>query len=429
MLDSVNIETQVKRVGRMIAPYDVSNLIRPNFKAGNIEETTREDRVLENTLKIISSPKLLYDIPALPYYYQAPGSPGRLWSRPEADRETFRPAWSELDNPAMIDDWAKNSGYEDLSDVYAEVPLKTVLSVLNPVQKVEHYIRNRTHEGKVRINQILEVMRGYQISQMLAEESYKTGMELIKRHLPEFVPTEPSVVIGDPSFIMAKRENGEYFGKVEGVHVLIIRTPPNPFLKIENYKITDNAGSLVPVIGAHELIHQKHAEVTNGQLGFNPRLGSPLTVEYMRTHTIGEINSLQKEEAVKMGLPVKKAFGEEFGLDVALAEGIATAAELFIDFAEARRLMRLGMRDEAKMFIDAGKTRRGYLREARNIADGLHYAVGTEEIVESLFNTMKISELGNFLAKVDMSKAGNIRYGTPAFDEILKDPKKLPIKE
>lgn len=429
MLESINvIETRPIARALKIIPYDVSGLIRPGQAKTPKETMSKEQKTLETALNIISDPYKLYDVPPLPYSYASPESPARTYPRSNLDKSFFRPVWSEVKDPRALDTWALESGFENLKDIYEGLPAKTVIEALNPVSKVVQELSFRVNEGKIRINQILEVMRGYQISQMLATESYRNGLDLIGRHLPGFVPVEPTVVIGEPSFMPQKGENGEYFGKVEGKHVLRIRTPPSPFLRLENYRAVDNAGTLVPIMGAHELMHQKHAEVTEGKIGFYPPDGSPLTIEFLETHTQGEINELVKEVAQQMGLPKKVAFGQEFGLIDALAEGVATSAEPFIDFAEARRLMRLGKKQEAEVFIEAGKVRRRELADSRNIANNLHYAVGTEEIVSVLFKTMGIAELGTFLANVDLVKAENIRYGTDAFNEILKDPRKLPQK-
>jgi hypothetical protein len=429
MLESIlNVEVLTRATPPVIVPKDVSHLIKPNLitpKEGN----NRHNKILLATSRIISDAKSLYDVPPLPDEYYPEGDEGRSKPRNPKNDILYRPVWSELEDPQAVENWAKQAGFENLADLYEEIPYRVVLEAFKPVPKIEQAIWTKVNYGKVRMNLVLEVMRGYQISQMLAEQSYENGMDLLRRHLPDFVPQEPSYVIGDPSFIKQKKENGEYFGKVNGKHVLVITTPLNPYLRLEDYRVTDNTGSLVPIIGAHELMHQKHAEISDGLLGFNPPEGSVLTLDYISTHTPSEIDSLVKEEAAKMNVPFKRIFGEDFALDSALAEGIATGAELFIDFAEARRLMRLGLRQEAEMFIESGKIRRKMLKDARGVADGLHYAVGTEEIVEALFKSMNMSELGAFLANVDLNRAANIRYGTPAFKEILEDPKKLPQKK
>lgn len=428
MLESItSVEAPVAVARQTIIPTDVSNLISPNIPLST-EGQTRHQKILAAAANIMADPVSLYEVPAMPAEYYPPGDERRNRPRMPTENVTFRPVWSEIEDPEALERWAKQSGLENFEDLYEGIPYREVLNTLRPVPKIERAIWTKVHEGKVRMGLVLEAMRGYQVSQMLAEESYRNGMDLLKRHLPEFVPQEPSVVFGDPSFNKDKRENGEYFGKVDGKHVLIIRTPPNPYLRLENYRPVDNAGSLVPIIGAHELMHQRHVEVAGGQLGFEPPEGSPLTIEYIRTHSPDQIGDLVREEAAKMELPVKKNYGQQFALDVALAEGIATSAELFIDFAEARRLVRLGKKDEAKMFLDAGKIRRKMLKDSRGVAEGLHYAVGTEEIVEALFRTMSIQELGVFLGNVDLSKAAKIQYQTKEFDEILKDPRKLPQK-
>lgn len=376
-----------------------------------------EKRCLSELLSFISDPDKILSMPRLPYTYKPPGE-GRRHKPPYKVKEKYHPQWYELDEPSVLDEWAISNGFESLRDVYEEVPLDHLLQVLQPIPKLRERIENaRSDERKVFIRQVLEAIKITITSQIYAENVVKEGEELIKRHLPEFAPQQEYQVLAIPGHAPSQGENGEYLGKVDGKHIIYVVTPADPYFTIENKGKYEEKMPMFSTIGAHELIHQAHAETVNDEGIFQIAKGLPQS--FVEENTRAKIVKKIKE----IGQAIPKA--DFSSMEYAIIEGVATAAELYIAIKEIDRQRKLGNFEEAERFTRAVKERIRILRRAEKKGEGEHYSIGLKIIIK-LYNKMTIDQVGEFLKNVDLKAARNIKKGSPEYDQIIKDPMLLP---
>jgi len=348
----------------------------------------------------------------LPINYLDPGEQRKKIPRYKDRISEYNSRWYEIENPEALDGWALVNGFSSLEDVYRDVSFETVAKLLDAVPFVEDALEGKRYKGKISLRGTIEVVRSHLTSQIYAEEQIAKGRELIKRHLPQFAPRESTVVVGVPNFNPVG-ENGEYLGKFDKSHVIYIYAPKDPYFDPYEAVTEREVRVCDSVLGAHELMHQKHAEIHSG-VGYKDEDENTVSIEFIKRN--------RKQKVLERIDRNDEEAGEN--IQATLAEGIATAAELYIAYRERQRLVALGREEEASVFTKAIRWRLEFLKTPR--AEAKAYQDGVLRLVRKLYDDYGLDRTGEIIEKVDFAGCAKIKYGSEEYKRVLGNPMLLP---
>src|SRR5581483_763932 len=248
------------------------------------------------------------------------------------------------------------------------------------------------------------------------ESIYNEAAALLREFLPQALPEEPTVILTKNLFDPA------YLGKVRGKHYIVF--PSGTQLMAEN--LLNNAdpekkeGQTIhwfSIFGmAHELIHQKHAEmvkefgeVARPDLNLDPNESDPQSFTEL---LIKARNEKDKE--------VKNYAGSN-NLFYTVVEGVANLGELYVMNRVLERVEKSGDTDTIERLHGLKKDRLKLLEKNKTDADSYDGIF----IMRKLYRQFGLERVPDLIKSVDLAACSKIARNSPEFTEIVKDPSKL----
>lgn len=125
-------------------------------------------------------------------------------------------------------------------------------------ETIPPYIKRYIHPGATTVLEVMGSFRRAALEQAYADRAITLAHELLQQYLPEFAPKEPTVAVS-ASFDGKLHASNTYSGKFAGKHVVTL-LPPLSTITLADIEAMDATTDRGVVSGAHELLHQAHAE-------------------------------------------------------------------------------------------------------------------------------------------------------------------------
>lgn len=250
-----------------------------------------------------------------------------------------------------------------------------------------------------------------QENQPPAQRLLLEGRKLLQEFAPYAIPIEPAILIFRP--ISKDSSCATYYGPLRGNHYHFLNHQANGSEDTIANKITDR------MTVAHELAHQKHAEMMGSLLWWTRDVDSDISDEELVSQPIEHIF----KKLWKLLEPHIPAITD------ALTEGFAWLTEILIykqycrdfEYSVSRRQKQA----EVSAFKEVGRIY--YETFYTTKKTDFDYQQKGFQFIKNLYGTFGLKGVLDFLKVVDYEKCNQMTSQMATFDEMLADYRKIPL--
>lgn len=235
---------------------------------------------------------------------------------------------------------------------------------------------------------------------------------LIASYLPALITAEPTFLIVRTNLRRRSDINGNYYKKFNGVHYMAIGTP-NADEDRNDLKGEPTVEEVTTL--AHELMHQKHAEMVGNQQFDDPNLyvHIPDEVFGLDPRTLSQVLSTFPQDWVNI-FP-------KGTLKYAVVEGVALHAELLL----MERISEDPNIPYGYTLEEIKRLRQKRLEQIREEMrwEAPHYRDGYFRLIGKLLKKDRQASLLELMRGINLTPLGSIAYGSDKYREVMRRPK------